>query len=327
MARGSQEGEGQLRVQFCTLADARYFPGLVAMVNSLRLLGHEEPITVLDLGLTGDQRGALARECTFKAPPEGTRRHPWLLEPLSCVDASAEVVVYLDADVIVAHPLDELIELAKAGHVVAFPDERVDRWFAEWQEVFALPRPVRCQPYVNAGFLMVSREHFPQLLAEWARCCDRIVGSENVRDDPSAITSPVGLSSQDALNALLMSAVPRAGLALQPKAAAVDKRHMRQVDVVDAQTLECSFEGRRPTLLHYWGIRKPWEDSARSWTANAYSHLLRRLLTGDDIAVVIDPREVPVWLRPGIVGTTAFGALEHLLPAARSLVNRLRRSS
>ena len=56
-------------VGFFTIADANYFLGLVALVNSLRLQGHADPITVLDLGLQTDQREALETECDFVTPP------------------------------------------------------------------------------------------------------------------------------------------------------------------------------------------------------------------------------------------------------------------
>ena len=35
---------------FYTVADARFWLGAVALVNSLRLVGHKEPVVVLDLG-------------------------------------------------------------------------------------------------------------------------------------------------------------------------------------------------------------------------------------------------------------------------------------
>ncbi|MFN8024873.1 MAG: hypothetical protein U0W40_00520 [Acidimicrobiia bacterium] len=128
-------------MQYCTVAGA-LLPGLVALVNSLRLTGHHEPVHVLDLGLTGAQRATLARECTFADPPDGPPRHPWLFEPCACAGVDAEVVVYVDADVIVVRPLDDLVALAADGGVVAFPDEQEDRWFAEWDAVFELLGPV-----------------------------------------------------------------------------------------------------------------------------------------------------------------------------------------
>ena len=71
-------------VGFFTIADATYFVGLVALVNSLRLQGHADPITVLDLGLQAEQREVLQAECDLVMPPHASQRHPWLMEPTAC---------------------------------------------------------------------------------------------------------------------------------------------------------------------------------------------------------------------------------------------------
>jgi len=325
MGRVTPEGNSGADVRFCTLADARYFPGLVALVNSLRLLGHHEPISVLDLGLTDAQRAALAPECDFVPVPPGPPRHAWLLEPVASLARPAEVVVYLDADIIVTRPLHDLIERARLGKVVVFPDTQADRWFAEWRELFELTQPPRRQVYVNAGFLAVSTRRFPVLLPRWAHACELIIGRPTVKDDPEAMDSPIGLSSQDALNALLMSEVPTGAIDLQPAGAEVHRRQLPLVQVRDVRTLECSFEGNPTTLLHHWGAPKPWDHAARGYMVNAYSTCLRRLLVEQDVAVRINPREVPHWLRPGLWGRVAHFAVRHSVPAARRLRERLRR--
>ena len=61
---------------FYCVADERYFLGAVGLVNSLRLVGHDEPIYLLDCGLTDDQRELLepevdARRGTEAAPRPG----------------------------------------------------------------------------------------------------------------------------------------------------------------------------------------------------------------------------------------------------------------
>ena len=318
------EGNSRGDVRFCTLADARYFPGLVGLVNSLRLQGHCEPISVLDLGLTDRQRQALASHCEFAPVPPGPPRHAWLLEPVSCLARPAEIVVYLDADIIVTRPLDDLIERARDGRIVVFPDTQPDRRFDEWRGHFELSEPLRHQTYVNAGFLAVSTRRFPALLPRWSRACELIIGRPTVKDDPTEMDSPIGLSSQDALNALLMSEVPAVAVDLQPVGTEVHRRQLAQVSVRDVHTLECSFEGRPTTLLHHWGVPKPWDHAARGYTVNAYSTCLRRLLTGDDVAVRIDPREVPPWLRPGLLGVLAHCAVRYAVPAARRVRARLR---
>ena len=67
------EGPGdERRGGLYCVADSRYFPGAVGLVNSLRLVGHREPILVLDTGLTD------ARACSShrprSSPARATRR-------------------------------------------------------------------------------------------------------------------------------------------------------------------------------------------------------------------------------------------------------------
>jgi hypothetical protein len=274
-------------------------------VNSLRLLGHREPISVLDLGLTDAQRAALAPECDIVPVPPGAPRHPWLLEPVACLARPAEVVVYIDADVIVTQPLNDLIERARVGGVVVFPDALPDRWFAEWHEIFDLAGPARRQTYVNAGCFAVSTRRFPALLPRWLQACERIVGRPTALDDRREIDTPVGFSSQDAWNALLMSEIPAVAVDLQPVGMEVHRSQLPLVEVRDVRTLDCRLDGQAPTLLHHWGEPKPWESWTHRDAVNAYSTCLRRLLAGSDVAVRIDRREIPRWLRPGPVGAIA----------------------
>ena len=50
-----------MNAAFYCVADERYFLGAVGLVNSLRLVGHAEPIYLLDCGLTDAQRELLGR--------------------------------------------------------------------------------------------------------------------------------------------------------------------------------------------------------------------------------------------------------------------------
>src|SRR5437899_3332650 len=86
------------RVAFYTVADAGYFPGLVGLLNSLRLVGHAEPLFVLDAGMTSEQRERLAPHVTLLTAPTGDA--PVLLTPAAPLQAPAEVVVMVDADIV-----------------------------------------------------------------------------------------------------------------------------------------------------------------------------------------------------------------------------------
>ena len=43
-------------IAFYTVTDSHHFLGVVGLVNSLRLVGHDEPVFVTDAGLTAEQR-------------------------------------------------------------------------------------------------------------------------------------------------------------------------------------------------------------------------------------------------------------------------------
>jgi hypothetical protein len=312
-------------VRFFTLADSRYFPGVVALVNSLRLQGHHDPITVLDLGLSPDQRQRLSNECEFVTPPTELARHPWLLEPYACMAAPAETVIYIDADVIVTRPLDALIASAREGKVCVFANLPDDRWFPEWETIFAVAAPRR-QTYVNAGFLAFSTASFPNLLARWWACCDRVLEQPTVFDGAKT-SSPAAYSSQDALNALLMSEIDSASIEFQPiSAEAQGPEQLAEAEVVDLHSLACRFDGAPTTLLHAWGTPKPWQrEAARTLRRSAYLSCLRRLLIGEDLAVSFPADEAPLWLRPGPAGAVAMWSLTSATRPVRGTWARLRR--
>ena len=291
-------------VRFFTIADDEHYLGLVALVNSLRLQGHHDPITVLDLGLTPAQCAELGGECDLVRPAPGSPRNPWLLTPQICQARPARVVVYVDSDVIVTEPLGEVLRAARQGAVCAFPDVR-DRWFAEWAEIFGLQKPLRRQRYVNAGFFAFSTDRHPTLLERWEETCGRIVDrAGTVRDH--AFESPTALADQDALNALLMSEIDPDDFSPLPAAASAEgPRELAATDVVDAARLVCRRDGSPVMLLHHWGSPKPWQAAAGSnLRQNAYLLCLRRLLNGTDVAVRSTQPRVP-WLAPGTRGTVS----------------------
>jgi hypothetical protein len=51
------------------VANARHFLGVVGMLNSLRLVGHREPVYLLDCGLTAPQRDLLSPHVRIVAGP------------------------------------------------------------------------------------------------------------------------------------------------------------------------------------------------------------------------------------------------------------------
>ena len=273
---------------FYCVADERYFLGAVGLVNSLRLVGHPEPILMLDCGLNPTQRELLGGEVERIEAPAGVP--PWLRKTIAPLSRPAGAMVLIDTDMIVTRPLTEVIDRAADGRVVAFAD-RQDRHFDDWGELLGLG-PVERGPYVSSGFVALAGEsgrRVLELLDDRQRRVDfdRTFWRRNDR------SYRFRYADQDVLNAIL--AAHRTSLpldALPERLAATPP--FRGLKIADAATLRCAYrDGTEPYLLHQY-VRKPWLEP----TFDApYSRLLRRLLTGDDVAIRVPPEALPVWLR------------------------------
>ncbi len=70
------------------------------------------------------------------------------------------------------------------------------------------------------------------------------------------------------------------------------------VKLIDERSLRCEYEdGIAPYLLHHT-LAKPWLETTFQ---GIYSHLLRRALIGDDIAISLPRRMLPLRMRGGPV--------------------------
>lgn len=294
-------------VRFFTMSDADNFLGLVAMVRSLRLQGHHDPVTVLDLGLTSAQRAALQHTVELVQLPQAVGRHPFFLAAYPVFLRPKGTVVWIDADVIITQTLDPVLAVAARGMVCAAPDFLFDRWFGEWQSIFELGDELRHQTYVNAGFFAFSTEHFPDLLRRWWKCCDGLAANHSW---PLPGSDPVGLLDQDALNALLMSEIPEDRLWLLSEQSGIEgKDRLARTKVVDRRRLVCRFGGQPTVLLHSSGQPKPWQPAARrDLRRTAYVICLRELLTRQDPPAITRDM-APAWLRPGAVSASTLYAL------------------
>jgi len=279
-----------MSARFYTVADERYFLGAVGLVNSLRLVGHGEPIHLLDIGLTGEQRALLEPEVTLVEGPPSTP--PWLQMSVAPLAHPDDVMVLIDADMVVTRSLGEVIDQARAGEVIAV-EHGSDRHRPEWGEVLSLGE-VRRQPYVCSGLLVTGREPGVEVLELMEELAGRVEIERTWfgrREDDYPLLFP----DQDILNAILASRVDA------DRVVALDRElepipPFEGVEVVDEKTLCCRLpDGREPYLLHHYAA-KPWLEETPE---GPYSLLLRRLLGGDDLAIEAPARMIPKRLRSG----------------------------
>jgi len=301
-------------VSFYTITDEHFFLGTVGMLNSLRLMGHEQRVFMLDCGLSRRQRGLLESECELIALPEDMRSvAPNLLKPYANLLKPSGIAVVIDSDLLVTRPLDALLEAARNGKICACADDEHDRWFAEWEQIFDLPCGPRRQTYVNSGFLAFSVEHWPDLLPRWWEFCSRIPPHRTIHRGV-VLNTPTSQRDQDALNAMLMSEVPSGALAILPPEAHPNVPQLRwEVRLEEVSELLCSLYGHPVRFVHPTGKAKPFQRQV--WTRQGRSifpMLLRWLLVEHDARVRVSREDVPVWLRSGRLGAVVMHILRLL---------------
>ena len=277
---------------FYCVSDERYFLGAVGMINSLRILGHSEPVFLLDCGLKPAQREILDPHVTLVPAPRDAP--PYLLKTVAPLRHPAKVMVLIDADMIVTRPLSELIEEAARGGVVAFRD-RQDRFVAGWGELLELG-DARRRPYVSVSLVFLGGS----LGAEVARLMDDRQGRVDFdrtfygRNDSEY---PFLYPEQDVLNAILCTRPEDYRVtALENRLAPTQP--FRDLRLRDEATLRCAYpDGSEPFVLHHF-YRKPWLEPMYH---GIYSQLLARLLLGGDVTVKVSEREVPLRMREGLL--------------------------
>ena len=275
---------------FYCVADARYFLGAVGLVNSLRLVGHDEPIHLLDCGLTERQRELLAPEVVLvDAPGEAP---PWLLKTIAPLRHPAEVVVLIDTDMVATRSLARLIDRAREDRVVAFKD-RQDRFVSQWGELLGLGTAER-RDYVSSGLVALGGEVGPVVLGLLDSSRDR-VDFERTFWRRGERDYPFLYADQDVLNAILATRVPADRVVALENRLAPNPPY-RGLRVADAETLRCAYrDGTEPYVVHQY-VRKPWLEATYD---GVYSRLLRRLLGGGDVAIRVPADDVPARLRAG----------------------------
>lgn len=281
-------------VRFYTMGDSRYFLGAVALVNSLRRVGHHEPITMLDLGLTEAQRVTLAAECEIVDLPRFAGDHPFTFQPYPHLLDPHGICVILDSDVIVTGRLDGLVDAARCGSIGAFADN-FSRFEPAWDSLFQLRAPLVPSTYVNSGIVALHGSRHREFLARWWNLCRSL----DVAMPPS-LTNPVGFADQDALNALLMSEFRDEQFVVEDVLASIGPLSLRATKVADVDSLRCVRDNRQVVALHSTSQPKPWSHQARFLLRrNAYITSLSSLLCSEQNAIHVSRGDIPLWLKPG----------------------------
>jgi hypothetical protein len=307
-----------------TVSDAGFFPGTVALLNSLRLTGNREELVVLDNGLTEGQRDRLAAHASVVDLPDVPDKHPLTLKPFPFLIGAIGTVVVIDSDMIVTASLEPAIRLAHAGRICLFPDHRNawDRWFVEWEELLSLASTPRHQLYLNSGFLVLSTDRWPWLLQRWWVACGKVPRELVFATEDN----PFHDGDQDVLNAILMSEVEQEDIAVLPYEGEAHP-DAANVSIDDEARLVCTNDGERLVIAHHSLRPKVWSPGGRSRmrTRHPYVRLFRRVVFGEDVPIKLAEREVPWWLRPGIGYKAALGMSQLPRRAARPVVHRVRR--
>src|SRR3954451_18327508 len=197
-------------VAFYAVADERHFLGLVALLNSLRLHGHEQPLVVADCGLAAWQRDLLSPHVELASVEAGPS--PYLLKPVLPLERPAEIMVLADVDLLVLRSLDQL--LRQPHPVVAFIDPVGHRFHCEWAELLDLPG-IRRMPYLNSGFLVLKGAPGGSILRLVADRQKR-VNVEQIRARGGRPEDPFYYADQDVWNAVISAILPPSELGRPP---------------------------------------------------------------------------------------------------------------
>jgi hypothetical protein len=279
------------RAGFYCVANARYFLGAVGLVNSLRLLGHREPIFLLDCGLTPAQQELLAPQ--VRLVPSPSDEPPFLVKTIAPLSNPSRTMVLVDTDMIVTRSMTTLIEQASEDRVVAFED-RQDRFFPEWGELLELGT-ARRGPYVSSGLVFLGGAVGERVLRLMDDRRGRVdfeltFWRRNVREYPFLY------ADQDVLNAVLATQQDTTRLLVLEQRLAATPPY-RGLHLVDEPTLRCAYrDGTQPYVVHQY-VRKPWLEQTYH---SVYSRLLARLLLGEDVPVRVPEPDVPLPMRDGL---------------------------
>ena len=175
-ARGTVPmGAGQLPRVFVVACNGAYYPGLMALLNSIWAYHRSRiPVFVYHRDMTGAQLEALF------AHRAGVRLFHVSTLPFPCAGlweakqqifahclGRARCVYLLDADVVLASEMEDVFQLAEAGKIVASADGGGGSYDARYA-VYGPRLPGTRHPYINSGALCLDVVRHWDLAGLWA---------------------------------------------------------------------------------------------------------------------------------------------------------------
>ena len=169
-------------------ADHGQFPGLQLLLASL-LLTHDVPVTVVDYGMTDDERAWLARQPVDVVPfPDGLFPHvdywqAWV-KPYAIGLAPYRRTLWLDNDILVEGDLTELFAAVESGPVVP-RDYLQPVYYGNWNAPGLYDRYPTGAPLVEnlcSGVVGLDRVRDAALLDSWAWLVSEAARDASVRE-------------------------------------------------------------------------------------------------------------------------------------------------
>lgn len=282
---------------FVTISDHRYFPGVRALINSIRANSPAD-ITVIDEGLTPEQRHWLDRQnvehCrTERSIRVNSERFGCCYALFNADAATYDRMVVIDPDALVLADVSHLFETLDEAPVAAMADRSLKK---SWQEQKGRPLS-RCMPQrplgrkmsfltrhgrvllrsldpsfraLNSGVVALRRELLPPLRKAAQRYADFFedfqLPDQNLM---SLCLADMGIAAkllpfQD--NAINLHLADADGVPESERMAArlMDRRtrieiHERGINLHDRDQPEATTNVR---IVHFVGARKPWQPAA-----------------------------------------------------------------
>lgn len=262
------------RHAFAVVTDEKYFPGCLALLNSIEAYhGGELAIYVVTIDLSTDQAQLLQslplmRQAGHVLPIDSPqhKRRSWMVKQQVPAKLFNEVrnLCLLDVDLILLSRLDDVFQLAEQGKIVSCKDQGGRVKYGNNYHRYHPKLVSSMHPYFNSGFLCFNLQTHWDLVGLWDFASTH---AEYVEDPQDSLKLP-GWGDQGILNAIAAMLNKQLALHLydqeewcnsggwtsEVSVTITNQLENRQLEVRNNQT------GRRQRLLHCTGPKWWWRS-------------------------------------------------------------------